>query len=558
VAYIPQILAWGVYLRRTIAFLIPLLVAAPLSPASAAEPSDQVVSESVDSGQVADSVGLADATTGIWHLRGAGGTVHSFSYGNPGDFPFMGDWNCDGTDTPGLYRQSDGFVYLRNSNTQGIADIRFFLGNPGDVPLAGDFDANGCDTISVYRPAESRIYVVNVLGEDGGGLGAADLSYVFGNPGDKPFVGDFNGDGTDTVGLHRESTGLVYFRDSLTTGIADHSYFYGNPGDRLVAGDWGIVDNVDSPALFRPSTSQFLLRYTNTQGVADEVLSFGDTSMLPVAGSWRLPGDSFLLVGAGDITGCDDAGSVTAALLDQLVAQHPDSVVFVAGDLAYGEGTPEQFAQCYDPTWGRHKERTRPSPGNHEYGTPGATGYFDYFGAAAGTPGQGYYSYQAGSWHVVVLNSNCGDIGGCEVGSPQELWLRQDLAASRAACTLAYWHHPLFSSGTHGGEASVQPLFSALYDHGAEVVINGHDHDYERFAPQDPEGNRDPVRGIREFVAGTGGRGIRSFEVVVPNSEARLETFGVLALRLYADGYDWEFVPEPGSTSIDVGTGSCH
>jgi hypothetical protein len=265
-----------------------------------------------------------------------------------------------------------------------------------------------------------------------------------------------------------------------------------------------------------------------------------------------------LLVGAGDVTGCDDAGSETAALLDRLVAQDPDTIVFVAGDLAYGEGTPEQFAQCYHPTWGRHKDRTRPSPGNHEYETPDAAGYFDYFGAAAGTPGQGYYSYQAGGWHVVVLNSNCGDIGGCEAGSPQERWLRQDLASSGAACTLAYWHHPLFSSGTHGGSVSVQPLFRALYQSGAEVVINGHDHDYERFAPQDPSGNLDPVRGVRQFVAGTGGRGIRSFEAVVPNSEARIGVFGVLALRLHAGGYEWEFVPVPGSTSVDVGTGSCH
>jgi hypothetical protein len=542
----------------TVAILISLLVAAPFAATGAVERQSQIVGASIDSDQVTDRVGLADPTTGQWHLRGAGGAVSSFFYGNPGDFPFVGDWNCDGIDTPGLYRQSDGFVYLRNSNTQGSADIRFFFGNPGDVPLAGDFNADGCDTVSIYRPAEARIYVINALGANDGGLGAASLSYTFGNPGDRPFVGDFNGDGTDTVGLHREATGFVYFRNTLTTGVADNSFFYGNPGDRLVAGDWGIVDNVDSPALFRPSTTQFLFRHSNTQGTADEVLTLGGGTMLPVAGSWQVAGDSVLLVGAGDITGCDDEASVTAALLDRLVAQNPDSIVFTAGDLAYGEGTAEQFAQCYDPTWGRHKLRTRPSPGNHEYGTPGATGYFDYFGAAAGIPGQGYYSYQAGSWHVVVLNSNCGDIGGCEVGSPQEQWLRQDLASSGAACTLAYWHHPLFSSGTHGGADSVQPLFRALYEHGAEVVITGHDHDYERFAPQDPDGNFDAVRGIRQFVAGTGGRGIRSFEAVVPNSEARLGVFGVLALRLYADGYDWEFVPEPGSTAVDVGTGSCH
>ena len=175
------------------------------------------------------AVGLVDPVTGVWSLRGPGGAVNSFLYGNPGDVPFVGDWNCDGIDTPGLYRQSDGFVYLRNSNTQGIADIRFFFGNPGDFPLAGDFNNDGCDTVSIYRAPEARIYVINALGANDGGLGAADFSYVFGNPGDKPFVGDFNGDGVDTLGLHRESTGFVYFRQSHTQGVADSSFFLRGP-----------------------------------------------------------------------------------------------------------------------------------------------------------------------------------------------------------------------------------------------------------------------------------------------------------------------------------------
>ncbi len=146
-----------------------------------------------------------------------------FYYGNPGDFPFTGDWNCDGYDTPGLYRQSDGYVYLRNSNTQGVADIKFFFGNPGDIPLAGDFDGDGCDSVSVYRPSESRVFVINRLGTSDEGLGAADYSFVFGDPGDKPFVGDFDYDGIDTVGLHREKTGLVYYRNSNDQGPAEHS-----------------------------------------------------------------------------------------------------------------------------------------------------------------------------------------------------------------------------------------------------------------------------------------------------------------------------------------------
>ena len=233
-------------------------------------------------------VGLVDPSTGLWHLDDGWGFVTSFYYGNPGDYPFMGDWDCDGIDTPGLYRQSDGFAYLRNSNSQGIADIRFFFGNPGDIPLAGDFDGDGCDTVSIYRPSEARIYIINELGANDGGLGAAEFSYIFGNPGDKPFVGDFDGDGTDTVGLHRESTGFVYFRQTHTQGIADSEFFFGNPGDRLVAGDWGFIDGVDTPAIFRPANATFYYRHTNTQGVADSQATWGRSEWLPVSGTFAI------------------------------------------------------------------------------------------------------------------------------------------------------------------------------------------------------------------------------------------------------------------------------
>lgn len=232
----------------------------------------------------ADTVGLVDPATGTWYLRNQAGAVSPFVYGNPGDVPFMGDWDCDGIDTPGLYRQSDGFAYLRNTNTQGIADIRFFFGNPSDIPLAGDFDANGCDTLSLYRPENQTFYIINELGANDGGLGPAEFSFVFGNPGDKPFVGDFDGDAIDEVGLHRESTGFVYYRNTLTTGIADNAFFFGDPGDRFVTGDWGILDYVDTPAVFRPSNSTFFFRFTNSQGNADAQFAFGQSSWLPVAG----------------------------------------------------------------------------------------------------------------------------------------------------------------------------------------------------------------------------------------------------------------------------------
>lgn len=240
------------------------------------------------------SVGVVDTTTGIWYLRDASnGDTTSFYYGNPGDYPMVGDWDCDGDETPGLYRQADGFVYLRNSNSQGFGDIRFFFGNPGDIPLAGDFNNDGCDTVSIYRPSEGRVYIINELGKNEGGLGAADFAYYFGNPGDKPFVGDFNDDGVDTIGLHRETTGLVYFRNSHTQGIAEFEFIYGNPGDKIIAADWaGSPAGPETVGIFRPSEGRFYLNYQNAAGFADESFAYGNSNMIPVAGAFgALPGD---------------------------------------------------------------------------------------------------------------------------------------------------------------------------------------------------------------------------------------------------------------------------
>jgi hypothetical protein len=231
----------------------------------------------------AHGVGLVDPDQGVWHLRTRDGDPASFFYGNPGDYPFMGDWNCDGIDTPGLYRQSDGYVYLRNANTQGPADVKFFFGNPGDLPLPGDFNGDGCHTVSLYRPSEQRIYVINELGSDDLGLGAADYSYIFGNPGDKPFTGDFNGNGITTVGLHRESTGFMYFRNTNTQGIAHYEFYFGDPGDRLISGDWTGAGE-DFPAVYRPSNRTVYMRYSNTQGNANEWYQWGESTYIPVAG----------------------------------------------------------------------------------------------------------------------------------------------------------------------------------------------------------------------------------------------------------------------------------
>jgi hypothetical protein len=210
--------------------------------------------------------------------------VSSFFFGDPGDVPFMGDWDGDGVATPGLYRQSDGFVYVRFSNSQGVADREFFFGDPGDVPLVGDFNGDGRDSVSIWRASEARVYVINELGVAGKGLGAAEFSFSFGNPGDAPFVGDFDGDGVDSVGLYRESTGFVYFRDSLSSGVADVSFFFGDPGDRIVAGDWD-GDGRDSVGVYRSSTGRFYVSLENAAGPADWSGYVGSYPYLVTAGN---------------------------------------------------------------------------------------------------------------------------------------------------------------------------------------------------------------------------------------------------------------------------------
>ncbi len=270
-----------------------------------------------------------------------------------------------------------------------------------------------------------------------------------------------------------------------------------------------------------------------------------------------------VLVGAGDIASCDsDGDEKTALLLDQVVASGIETVVFTAGDNAYENGTIEDFEQCYGPSWGRHKDRTRPALGNHEYKTGNANGHFQYFGAAAGDPSKGYYSFDLGGWHIVVLNTNdhCNALS-CDAGSDQEQWLRSDLAANAAFCTMAIWQDPRFSSSARaGGSHRVKPFWDALYDYGAELVVNGDEHNYERFALQTPIGGADPEFGIREFVVGTGGRSLDIIDVArQPNSEiTNDDTHGVLKLTLHPAGYDWEFIPEAGFKFHDSGSGACH
>lgn len=261
------------------------------------------------------------------------------------------------------------------------------------------------------------------------------------------------------------------------------------------------------------------------------------------------------VVAAGDIVDCNLAGAeATAKLLDKL-----PGTVLALGDLAYPDGSDASF-KCYDKTWGRHKARTRPAPGNHEYHTPGASGYFKYFGDVAGAPGHGYYSFELGSWHIISLDSQCNEVGGCEKGSPEEKWLRDDLKKSSSNCILAYWHIPLFSSGEeHGNAPEMKAFWEDLYAAGADIVLNGHDHDYERFALQSPEGSPDSTHGIREFVVGTGGKSQRKFRAPLSTTEVRSNsTFGVLRLDLARDSYQWQFIPVAKGDFTDSGNGTCH
>ncbi len=248
------------------------------------------------------------------------------------------------------------------------------------------------------------------------------------------------------------------------------------------------------------------------------------------------------LGGCGDIaSGENQNDEATAKLLDSI-----SGTVFTTGDNVYPNGTTEEFSSYYDPTWGRHKARTKPSPGNHDYYTAGASGYFNYFGVSS------YYSYTVGDWRVIALDSNVS----MAPGLAQYEWLKGELANSSATCTAAYWHHPLFSSGPHGNNPAAKPLWDLLYADGADLVLNGHDHTYERFAPQNPDGQADS-RGIREFVVGTGGRSLYSFGTAKPNSEVRInDRYGVLKLILNATSYDWQFIDTTGGVA-DSGSTNC-
>jgi hypothetical protein len=266
------------------------------------------------------------------------------------------------------------------------------------------------------------------------------------------------------------------------------------------------------------------------------------------------PNDPNYHNGTGTSTACRQLST------SNLLVNGNFDAVLALGDLQYDSGSLTDFNEVYDPSWGRVKSITYPVVGNHEYGQSNASGYFQYFGARAGPAGQGWYSFNLGSWHIVAINSECDRIGGCDTGSPEETWLRNDLAAHPAECTIAMWHKGRYSSGHDGDNTFMQPMWADLYNAGVEILLSGHSHDYERFAPQDAGGHLDDAHGVRQFIVGTGGAFFTglgtSFDA---NSQAHEnDTYGVLQLTLRSGSYDWKFLPEAGKTYSDSGTTACH
>ncbi len=305
------------------------------------------------------------------------------------------------------------------------------------------------------------------------------------------------------------------------------------------------------------------LSLSPSSGLCQSAKGGSDGATKRDASSKTAASTTYILVGAGDIASCKDlsGAEATAKLIESIPGE-----VFAAGDLAYEKGTAEEFKNCYDKTWGRFKNRTHPAPGNHEfYGSKDGSPYFDYWGAQAGEREKGYYSFDLGNWHVISLNTNCAapGLGGCDPGSPQDVWLQKDLAEHPKSCIIAFGHHALYSSGvlkSHAIHPELRQLWQDLYKAHADIVINGHEHSYERFAPQDPDANLDQKNGIREFVVGTGGRDHDPLGFPIANSEVRnANTYGALKLTLSTGKYQWEFVPVAAENAFtDSGEGTCH
>jgi hypothetical protein len=437
-----------------------------------------------------------------------------------------------------------------------IGDASFDTREPADVNVAGDPGDASAPTYATFGgllalpPAASGAALTQRLTRGGHVTHDASLASYGVTAAHRVRAGSIDHQVASPFWSFMGSSGTVYVDGRFTTGklFADPFYATGYP---ISEAYWiRVAVGGDELDVLVQCFERRCLTYTPSNPVGWRVEA-GNVGRHYY--EWRY---AAVLVGAGDIAACDSAGDeATARLLDSI-----EGVVFTAGDNVYPSGSLRQFNECYDVSWGRHKARTRPAPGNHEYQTDGAAGYFEYFGAAAGDPNTGYYSYDIGAyWHAIVLNSNCAKIGGCQAGSVQYGWLERDLEDHAGMNVIAFWHHPRYSSGGHGNTPELDDLWDMLVDYGAEIAITGHDHIYERFAPIDDDGDRDDARGLREFVVGTGGKSLTGVGSPEAHSEARSnEAFGVLKLTLYPEHYEWQFIPVEGEQFTDSGSTLTH
>jgi hypothetical protein len=416
-------------------------------------------------------------------------------------------------------RESDPGDNFGNDTT-----LRADGGDDPDIESFLRFAVTGVsDTV---RHAQLRVYATTNGSDDGPAIYAADNSWTEDEItwNNRPAR---SSEAIDNKGRVEAETWVEYDVTSLVTGNGTFSFVL-------------AADSSDSVV------------FSSREGAQppELVIMFGEaatpTTMPTLRPTLTAPIDGEIFVGAGDISECDnDNDELTAQLLDAI-----PGTVFTTGDNAYGSGTLNEYMNCYHPTWGRHKARTKPIPGNHEYRTIGAAGYFQYFDNIPS-----YYAYDLGDWRIYALNSEIS----VSASSPQVEWLQADLAANPRQCVLAYWHQPRWSSGSnHGNATEFQTLWQILYEAGAEVVLNGHEHNYERFTPMNATGQPDP-QGLREFVVGTGGKSFYDFDSPLPTSEVRNDTtYGVLMLILRKSSYEWEFIPVAGSTFTDSGSTDCH
>ena len=347
------------------------------------------------------------------------------------------------------------------------------------------------------------------------------------------------------VGLRGNDVILGLGGNDRICGGRGHDRLYGGRGGDLISGDSG------NDSLFGEHGNDRLLGRLGSDGCVQG------------GGQGIRNSCSVVIAAAGDIA-CEPGEERTSSSChhretSDLLVSAGLVAVLPLGDLQYDDGALEKFKKSYDPTWGRVKDMTRPVVGNHEYLTEDAAGYFEYFRSAAGNPSRGYYSYDLDGWHLIALNSTCSRVGGCDAGSPQYEWLKADLAASKAGCTLAYWHVPRFASGHYTNDSDYQPFWQLLFDDGAEIVLNGHDHNYQRYAPMTPTGTKNENQGIREFIVGTGGKNHTAVDSSGTNREAAEDgTYGVLQLTLGKGSYEWRFVPETRGGFTDSGSTPCH